>query len=187
MSGDPYSPWHRVDGWRLNGQGRIDLHFRDMDGETVIGAHATNGGWQLDLADGAIHVSGALRPDGTLGADLAGRHVAARVVRHGAERHVFIDGCGYVLMLHDPLAAASTQEVRSGKLTAPMPGRVIAVHVAVGDRVRGGQALVTIEAMKMEHKIVALTNGEVAAVRARAGDQVDEGAEVIVMEARQGE
>src|SRR3546814_8204009 len=44
MSGDPYSPWHRVDGWRLNGQGRIDLHFRGADGETVIGAHATDGG-----------------------------------------------------------------------------------------------------------------------------------------------
>jgi len=56
-----------------------------------------------------------------------------------------------------------------------MPGRIIAVAVAAGDRVTKGQKLLTVEAMKMEHSLVAPFDGEVAELRAEEGGQVTEG------------
>ena len=61
-----------------------------------------------------------------------------------------------------------------------MPGRITAVHVADGDSVAAGQALMVLEAMKMEHTIRAPAAGEIERVRYAAGEQVEEGAELIV-------
>ena len=69
----------------------------------------------------------------------------------------------------------------AGPLTAPMPGRVVAVHVAAGAAVRRGDTLMVLEAMKMEHAIVALADGVVSNVRCAAGDLVDEGAVLLTV------
>ena len=63
-----------------------------------------------------------------------------------------------------------------------MPGRVIAVHAAAGDKVRTGQALLVLEAMKMEHIVVAPGDGVIAQVRCAAGDQVAGGEELLSLE-----
>ena len=63
-----------------------------------------------------------------------------------------------------------------GAILSPMPGRIIAVDVAAGDTVTKGQKLVTLEAMKMEHSLVAPFDGIVAELNAEAGGQVSEGA-----------
>ena len=61
-------------------------------------------------------------------------------------------------------------------IVAPMPGRVTAVEVAAGEKVPKGQRLLTLEAMKMEHGLVAPFDGVVAELSAEAGSQVGEGA-----------
>ena len=66
------------------------------------------------------------------------------------------------------------EEAGSGPVS-PLPGTVIAVHVAAGDRVEDGDLLMVIEAMKMEHTIVAGAAATVAAVHFGAGDRVDAG------------
>ena len=68
---------------------------------------------------------------------------------------------------------------RAGKLIAPMPGKIVAVHVAPGDKVVRGQKLVVLEAMKMEHTILAPAGGTVARVRFQAGEQAAEGDELV--------
>ena len=57
----------------------------------------------------------------------------------------------------------------------PLPGTVVAVHVSDGDQVGAGTVLMVVEAMKMEHKIVAAAPGVVDEVRFAVGDRVDEG------------
>ena len=69
-----------------------------------------------------------------------------------------------------------------GKVTAPMPGNIVAVSVAVGDRVKAGQTLVVLEAMKMEHNITAPGNGKVSALNVAVGERVEEGAELVVLD-----
>ena len=70
-----------------------------------------------------------------------------------------------------------------GRLTAPMPGKVIAFHVKPGDAVTAGQALAVMEAMKMEHTISAPRAGTVAELLYAVGDQVAEGAELLKLAA----
>jgi len=69
-----------------------------------------------------------------------------------------------------------------GGLVAPMPGVVLDVRCAVGDRVVAGQPLVVLEAMKMEHHVVAPDDGVVAALHVEAGEQVKNGAVLLVLD-----
>ncbi|MEK7793618.1 MAG: biotin/lipoyl-containing protein, partial [Candidatus Hydrogenedentota bacterium] len=77
-----------------------------------------------------------------------------------------------------PVAGA---EVESGGLTAPMPGNVFSIRVAVGDRVEKGQHLLIVEAMKMEHQITAPYDGTVVAIHVSEGDQVANGELLVVL------
>jgi propionyl-CoA carboxylase alpha chain len=70
-----------------------------------------------------------------------------------------------------------------GGLTAPMPGKILAIEVDEGDSVGTGQLLVLMEAMKMEHQIVAAFDGAVTEVRVSVGDQVDNGELLVVIAA----
>ncbi|MEM9611888.1 MAG: biotin carboxylase N-terminal domain-containing protein [Actinomycetota bacterium] len=77
------------------------------------------------------------------------------------------------------------ETVVGGQL-APMPGNIRLVSVEVGERVEAGQALVVMEAMKMEHTVVAPEDAVVAEVRCAVGDQVDNGAVLVVLELGEG-
>jgi biotin carboxyl carrier protein len=76
-------------------------------------------------------------------------------------------------------AVSAGREAGPSRLTAPIPGKVVAVKVQPGDQVEPGQALVVLEAMKMENELAAEQAGKVAAVHAAAGDTV-EGGELLV-------
>ena len=73
-------------------------------------------------------------------------------------------------------------DVPEGGLIAPMPGKVIDVKVKQGKKVKAGDTLVIIEAMKMEHSIKATEAGKIAKVMVRLNDQVDNGATLLVLE-----
>ena len=85
-------------------------------------------------------------------------------------------------MYQDPLEGVYLEEASAGKLTAPMPGKVIAIHVATGARVKVGDALLVVEAMKMEHTINAPSKGKVTELLYVVGDQVAEGAQLLSFE-----
>jgi len=63
-----------------------------------------------------------------------------------------------------------------------MPGKVIAVHVGTGEVVEAGQLLLVLEAMKMEHRIIAPMAGTISELRVAEGDQVDNGELVVVLD-----
>jgi biotin carboxyl carrier protein len=71
-----------------------------------------------------------------------------------------------------------------GGVSSPMPGRVLAVSCAVGDHVATGTVLAVLEAMKMEHPVLAPYDATVVAVRCAPGDQITAGAELVLLEAR---
>ena len=95
----------------------------------------------------------------------------------------YVDGPGWSVALSevDPLPAPGSA-LPLGSLTAPMPGLVLAVRVAKGDRVEAGQPLLALEAMKMEHPVLAPAAGTVAELRVTAGSQVDAGDVLAVVE-----
>jgi 3-methylcrotonyl-CoA carboxylase alpha subunit len=93
--------------------------------------------------------------------------------------HVFTGGAHWTLERHDPLAHAGETADEGGKLTAPMPGKVIAVLATPGQTVTQGAPLVVMEALKMEHTLTAPADGVVESVLYGVGDQVTEGVQLL--------
>jgi 3-methylcrotonyl-CoA carboxylase alpha subunit len=180
-SDDPYSPWNRTDGWRLNADYHHILAFVDAGELVRVTAHYRAGAVLLDLPGGQVEARvGRSGPD-ELVADLGGARIRATVVRSGADRVVMIQGKGHRLSVYDPDAAAE-KDVGGGSLVAPMPGKVVAVMVQPGADVKKGAPLLVLEAMKMEHTVVSPRDGRVAEVRFEAGALVAEGAQLVVLE-----
>ena len=85
----------------------------------------------------------------------------------------------FVLKLHDPFESAEAAGVASDRVATPMPGKIIQILVKAGDRVKKGQPLAVLEAMKMEHTLSAPADATVEAVQVAAGDQVADGTVVV--------
>jgi 3-methylcrotonyl-CoA carboxylase alpha subunit len=179
VSRDRWSPWNLTTGWQMNGDNHHVLTLRDGDSAVCVTAHYRADGFLLDLPGGWLQVRGKLEGDGNLLADLDGTRVTATVICHGAELTVISNGSSHRLTLHDPLAHAGEQEVEGGRLTAPMPGKIVALLVQPGAVVERGAPLVILEAMKMEHTITAPRDGVVAEIHFAVGAVVNEGAELL--------
>ncbi|MCP5367324.1 MAG: acetyl/propionyl/methylcrotonyl-CoA carboxylase subunit alpha [Hyphomicrobiales bacterium] len=182
-SNDPFAPWHQTSGWRLNDDNHHEIRFQDGGEPVVVTVHYRPRGFVFELPGGAMAVDGEIDGAGDLHADLDGARLTATVVRHGDDLAIMCDGRSHRVTLFDPAAHAGDQDLATGRLTAPMPGKVIAVRAAAGDRVAAGAPLLVLEAMKMEHTIAAPADGTVTAIHYAVGDQVEEGVELAEFEA----
>ncbi len=178
-SHDPYSPWHQTCGWRLNSDNYHHLHFIDEDQVVTVTAHYRPSGFLLELPGGSLLVCGERDEAGDLLADLAGIRIKATVVWNGAVLTVLDQGKSHQLTIHNPHAVGEQDEAAAGRLTAPMPGKIVALMVESGVRVERGTPLLIMEAMKMEHTICAPCDGNVAEFHYPAGAVVNEGAELL--------
>ncbi|MDE2081339.1 MAG: ATP-grasp domain-containing protein [Burkholderiales bacterium] len=177
-------PWSKRDGWRLHGGARRRLSLRLRQQElTVLIERQHDGSSVLQIGEqrwpfGAQPLAGAggeARFDLRLGA----RRLAVTVHVRGERYAVHGDEGSAELIEFDPIAHAGDAAGGEGGLVAPMPGKLVALLVQVGEAVRRGQALAVMEAMKMEHTIVAPRDGVVEALPHAAGEQVAEGAELL--------
>jgi acetyl/propionyl-CoA carboxylase alpha subunit len=108
-----------------------------------------------------------------------------RVQRVGTT--VWVDGPdGSSTLTEVPRFPDPASQLAVGALVAPLPGTVVKVSVAVGDRVGAGDALIAIEAMKMEHEVRAVTAGTVSEVHVAAGEQVEAGRLLVVIDSEDG-
>ena len=205
--GAPTDPWARGDGWALHGHSQRLLTWgwpqpsglqtlqvqmlQSRDGRIRLRCTDTEGA-VLDAEVSALQAQP--RPD-----DLSGSlHIQAQVDGQPWSAHVDLTGpsaatpdpaCDVFTAhghttLHrlDPLAQQDEHHGGSGQVTAPMPGKVIAVLVSAGQTVKAGEPLVITEAMKMEHSLTAPRDGTVAELLCSVGDQVAEGVELLRLE-----
>ncbi|MDB5433969.1 MAG: bccA, partial [Phenylobacterium sp.] len=123
---------------------------------------------------------------------LGGKPVIAEAREAGALRSVLLTdadeivvfeaGEAFVFTAHPP-AAEEVDAAADGQIRSPMPGKVTQLPVKAGDKVAKGQALLTLEAMKMEHALTAPFDGTVETVSVALGDQVSEGAVLVKLAA----
>jgi 3-methylcrotonyl-CoA carboxylase alpha subunit len=182
-------PWSRRDGWRSHGayERNFSCALQESTHPVVLrktatidaGADSSSGGWQLEVEG----QSGPLRFVTATGHDFDLQWGPLRerlsVYRAGDVFHVFTNFGATQITAIDALAHAGEAHAEVGRLTAPMPGKVVSIAVKAGDAVYKGQALAVMEAMKMEHTIAAPADGVVGEVLFAPGDQVTEGAELL--------
>ena len=185
-------PLSKRDGWRPFGLTQRQFQFEDR-GQTLSATLTYGRQGALQLAVG--EVSGDLRFSPLTPSTTASQatHAQAfelhwhsqRLRMHtytlGEQVAVFTDRGAALITELDALAHAGETVAEGGRLTAPMPGKVVSFAVKAGDTVAKGQALAVMEAMKMEHTIAAPANGVVQELLYAPGDQVAEGAELLTL------
>ena len=160
-----------------------------LDDATVsVEVQEVGGRYRLRLGDEEIEVDARLAPSGISSLLLEGRSYLADV-RPEADGAFAVDveGERYRVRVEEEGRRALLGRERAGgrgaqRLTAPMPGKVVAVPVAVGDTVRPGDPLIVLEAMKMENEFKAAVAGTVREVNVQPGQAVNAGDLLIVIE-----
>jgi 3-methylcrotonyl-CoA carboxylase alpha subunit len=181
-------PFSRRDGWRSHGElvRRFDFEFAGAPLQAAL-RYAHDGRLHLAVGPQGSALSREFAwdrlPAGGLDLRLGGLRERVRVYRQGEVDHVYAGHGAATVTVRDPLAHAGQGEAEAGRLTAPMPGKVVSFGVKAGDAVRKGQPLAVMEAMKMEHTIAAPADGTVVELLYAPGDQVAEGAELLKLQA----
>jgi 3-methylcrotonyl-CoA carboxylase alpha subunit len=190
VSANRADPFGNALGWRLNGDYRRQLSFADdytagTEAKAYqVGVTYHAGGWRLDVAGTAADLALLARDGAELSIRLGDASMHGAVRRDGDSFHVFTGGRHFVLAYNDPMAHAGEVEAAGGRLTAPMPGKVVAVLASKGQQVKKGDPLVIMEAMKMEHTIAAPGDGLVEEILYQVGDQVADGAPLLAFAAQ---
>jgi len=174
-----YDPFSRRDGWQSHGVTARPFAF-EFRGEPAQALLTYGHGGALHLAVGDVAGPLVFARNGQ-GMDLqfAGQRLNATVYAQGEVDHVFTARGATQITAIDLLAHAGETHAEGGRLSAPMPGKILSFAVKAGDTVEKGQPLAVMEAMKMEHTIAAPAAGVVEEVLYAPGDQVAEGAELL--------
>jgi 3-methylcrotonyl-CoA carboxylase alpha subunit len=177
----PKSPWELLDGFTPNLAAPISYALKWRDQTFAVDLEYEQGRPAQARVDRGppVAVHGVELEASTVAACLGERRMHVRYWLTDAHVHVWIGDDHYDFVLDDPRTHQFSASAASGGLTTPLPGVVVAVPVAVGQKVAAGEVLMVIEAMKMEHTITAPYAGTVQTLHFARGDRVPEGSELL--------
>jgi 3-methylcrotonyl-CoA carboxylase alpha subunit len=193
LSIDPYSPWNQVNGWRLNKDNYHPFSFEQLLANNQknkateilqhdLLVHFKNGQCSIEFLqldnDHKMMITAEITQQGNVDAVIDGHRVSARIIEIDDELIIFSNGKSFNLSLLNNVLDEELA-VTDGNLTAPMPGSIISIEVDAGNKVSAGDKLMVLEAMKMEHAIIAPADGLVEEIFYRVGDQVQEGSQLL--------
>lgn len=179
---DPFS--HR-DGWRLHGHcvRTLRFNYRAEECAAELSYATQRDPIRLTIGQRPQHSAATLQwrtlSPSSLEVFWGDTRTVATIYAQGEVLTIFTPTGSTQITDVDQLAHAGDSVSEGGRLTAPMPGKIISFTVQVGDTVATGQPLAVIEAMKMEHTIAAPADGVVEELLFAPGDQVGEGQELL--------
>ncbi len=158
--------WDRGDNWRLNGSFSKTMNLVNRGRHHAVTLRSAESGYEAVIDGVTVPVTGP---------------VAATIVENNRDITVFRQG--RVIHLHHFVPGEDKDDsAGDGRITAPMPGKIITVMVGMGDSVKKDQPLLVMEAMKMEMTIRAGCEGIVGELPVAAGQQVGDGALLVSIE-----
>jgi 3-methylcrotonyl-CoA carboxylase alpha subunit len=173
-------PWAARDAWQSHAAPvrTFALEFAGAT-HTATLRLARDGTAQLECGGVHAKLNYTVQADGSMDMEWGIERQRLQVYRQGETAHVFMAHGATQIVAVDALAHAAVAQTDTGRLTAPMPGKLLSFAVKAGDTVRRGQPLAVMDAMKMEHTISAPADGTVQELLYAPGDQVAEGAELL--------
>ena len=163
------NPWHTLNGWRPLGRLSTLVPLRLNEHHFTVILNNDNASVNGERADYQWRRDQPPRFDLQWG----DQRLAGYALYHDGEPWLFINGQGYLVQAHP--ARESERAGGQGGFSAPMSGTIVACHVQPGSTVAAGAAVITLEAMKMEHTLRAPAAGTVRSFAVSAGDSVAEG------------
>ena len=189
-------PWASQSGWRIQHAMTRTVQWQ-AHGDTIgVEAHYAPRGFTLKIADHNELIclsdpqlqktnASQLCITASLGSEAICQSVLLKLDERGelSAVTVFDQGVAHVFKAIPTLHWIVDSEQQSGSVIAPMPGKVVSILVEAGQAVKRGQAVLTMEAMKMEHTMTAPADGIVDDLLYRVGDQVLEGVALVKFKA----
>jgi acetyl-CoA/propionyl-CoA carboxylase biotin carboxyl carrier protein len=162
-------PWDLADGWRLTEPAPYATRWQI--GGTVVDVQVAEG--RVRAGDAVLRPAHARLDGGYLVVEIEGRARRYGWAAEGDTVWLGADGDSWTLTrLRETIARTGSASHGAGPITSPMPGTVLVVHVAPGQTVTAGEPLMAVEAMKMEHVVVAPLDGIVSDILVKPGDRV---------------
>ncbi|RLQ21386.1 acetyl-CoA carboxylase biotin carboxylase subunit [Seongchinamella sediminis] len=184
-SGDASSPWFDAGAWRLNEPGvhRFELAMHDNHYPVWVEQSGCADGtrYRIGFGDKTIQAQGNLEGS-ELSANLDGYLLRASVAEHDGSFSLYTKDSALGFSLVTPDLGEVDDGASGGGLTAPMNGTMVTLLVEPGREVKKDDALLVMEAMKMEHTIRAPKDGKVLAFHYQPGELVDGGAALVDFE-----
>jgi len=183
---DPWSPWRAVNAWRLNEPGRhsgqLIMNGKEYDVPVEEIGTLRNRRFRITAGERSVIASGEL--DGNrLYADIDGHRRRVVVVPHDDEFTLFSEQGAMRFALKQADYGNKDEAAGSDAFTAPMNGIIVQLLVEPGAEVKKGQAVIIMEAMKMEQTLFAPADGIITEFYFQAGDQVKGGVELVKFDA----
>ena len=166
-------------GWRNSRLPRQKLSFKCLEEKVTITYQIRRDG-SFDLNEGSIAKIFNWKKSG-IDIEIDGQRFFSKVTKNNKVIVIHMPWGDAVLEIL-PRFVLPGSEVQAGGLIAPMPGKVIDLKVKVGSKVKKGETLVILEAMKMEHQVKASEDGKVSKLLIRKDDQLENGALLMVVD-----
>jgi len=166
-------------GWRNSKLPRQKLSFKCLEEEVTISYQSRRDG-SFDLNEGSVANIFKWEESG-IDIEIDGRRFYSKVTQDSKTIVVHMPWGNAVLEIL-PRFILPGNELESGGLVAPMPGKVIDLKVKVGSKVKKGDTLVILEAMKMEHQVKASEDGKVSKLLIKKDDQLENGALLMIVD-----
>ena len=176
------SPWEAHDLWRMNLPATQHIELAHEGDSAVVAVRCVDGGWCFELSGDSYRLSGGWIDAYNMRLELNDERIEFPVIRIADSISLVHHGQAYRFEIPDLIDSGGSDAADADHPRAPMSGAVVALPVAVGDTVAAGDTLMVIEAMKMEHAIVAEVSGSVKEILFAVGDQVDEGDTLVLLE-----
>ena len=179
---DQHSAWDARDLWRMNMTASQCIEL-ESDGEVIeVRVTRAHDAWRFELEGESYLLAGGWIDQDRMRLEMNDQRLEFPLLREADTITLSHQGQSYRFSIPDRTHAGDSDAADADHPQAPMSGAVVALPVAVGDTVEPGDTLIVIEAMKMEHAIVAQVSGSVSEILFAVGDQVDEGDTLVLLE-----